>query len=101
MGSRLKLQSELEEILGSKNVYYQPPNNLTMSYPCIRYALEGYDVSKADDVTYKNIKRYEVIVISKTVDHPAVEKILQMSMCSFDRQYISENLYHYVLTLYF
>ena len=37
MDKRQTLQSELEAILGSRNVYYQPPANLKMQYPAIRY----------------------------------------------------------------
>lgn len=101
MGSRLKLQSEFETLLGSKNVYYQPPNNLKMSYPCIKYSVQGIDTKKADNKTYQLTKRYEVTVIANRADNPVILKLLEMPMCSYDRQYISDNLYHDVLTLYY
>ena len=37
MGTRLELQSKLEEILGSRQVYYQPPETVKMEYPAIVY----------------------------------------------------------------
>ena len=37
MDRRLELQSELEKILGSRNVYYQPLPSLKLQYPCIVY----------------------------------------------------------------
>ena len=40
MKNRIELQTLLEELLGSKNVYYQPPNNLSMSYPAILYSTD-------------------------------------------------------------
>ena len=36
--TRLTLQTKLEDLLGSKHVYYQPPENLKMEYPAIRYS---------------------------------------------------------------
>ena len=35
--SRLELHALLVELLGSTNVYYEPPETLKMSYPAIRY----------------------------------------------------------------
>lgn len=101
MGSRLKLQSLLEELLGSKNVYFQPPTNLNMSYPAIKYSTDDIDAKKADDTAYIITKRYEVIVISPKPDNPVIEKLLSLPMCSYDRQYKADNLYHDVLTLYY
>ena len=40
MSKRVDLGNKLKEILGSNNVYFQPPDNLKMVYPCIRYRLE-------------------------------------------------------------
>ena len=34
---RLQLHEILVGILGNENVYFQPPANLVMQYPCIRY----------------------------------------------------------------
>lgn len=101
MKNRIELQTLLEELLGSKNVYYQPPNNLSMSYPAILYSTDKFDTKKADDTSYMINKRYEVIVISHKPDNPVIEKLLALPMCSYDRPYKSNNLYHDVLTLYY
>ena len=42
MANRLDLQALLEDLLGSRNVYYQPPESDKMNYPAIVYALEDY-----------------------------------------------------------
>ena len=34
MERRLELHEALCEVLGSRNVYFQPPDNVTMRYPC-------------------------------------------------------------------
>ena len=101
MASRLELQSKLEELLGSKNVYYQPPNNLQMKYPAIRYSRSSIATNYANDKRYKNLTRYELTVIADLPDHPVIEKLLELSYCSYDRHYVTNNLNHDVLTIYY
>ena len=102
MGSRIQLQNKLEELLESRNVYYQPPATLTMTYPCIRYTDEIPDVKFANNKRYKNLNCYELIVISKKAKHPVNDKILDtFSYCSPGRPYVADNLYHNPYTLYY
>ena len=49
MANRIDLQSLLEELLGSKNVYYQPPESVKMQYDAIRYSKKQIAVSHAND----------------------------------------------------
>ena len=45
MRTRLDLDDTLREIMGDKgSVYFQPPENLKMKYPCIRYSLMTYTI---------------------------------------------------------
>lgn len=101
MASRLELQAKLEELLGSKNVYYQPPESLKMEYPAIRYSKNRIDKKSADDKTYLISISYEIIVIDRRPDNTVIDKLLQLPMCSYDRNYKSDNLYHDVFTLYY
>lgn len=101
MASRQELQEKLEELLGSRNVYYQPPETVKMEYPAIRYSKNRIDMRHANDDVYIKRMKYTVIVISKTPDHPVIDKLLALPYCSYDRQYKSGNLNHDVLTLYF
>lgn len=98
---RLILQTKLEEFIGNKNVYYDPPENLKMRYPAIRYSKSKISTSHADDKIYNKMVRYELIVISSEPDSEVINKILEMPYSSFDRHYISDNLHHDVLTLYY
>lgn len=100
MASRLELHEKLKELLGNTNVYYQPPSN-GMSYPAIKYSLSDIDVKHADDTAYLKSRSYEIIVISKTPDHPVIEKILELPHSSFNRHYVADGLNHDILTLYF
>lgn len=101
MASRLELQTKLEELLGSKNVYYQPPESLKMNYPAIVYSKSRIDTRKANNSTYSRNTRYDITVIDKLPDNPVIDKLMELPYCSYDRLYKADNLNHDVLTLYF
>ena len=102
MASRLNLHEELCEILGNRNVYFQPPESVKMVYPAIRYYRSGVDVKRADDRIYNTTNRYEVIVMDRDPDSDTADRILaHFQMCSLDRFFTAENLNHTVLTLYY
>jgi hypothetical protein len=100
VASRIDLQSKLEELLGSRNVYYNPPDNLRMQYNAIRYSLGGVQTRSADDVKYSKMNRYELIVITRESDPEVVDKLMELPYCSMGTPYKSDNLNHYPLTLY-
>ena len=91
----------IEELLGCKHVYYQPPESVKMEYPAIRYSKKSIDVDYADDTAYLKNKSYELIVISRKPDEPVIEKLLDLPYCSINTSYKADNLYHDSLTLYF
>ena len=101
MGSRLELQTKLEELLGTRNVYYQAPGSNKMEYPAIRYSKTNIRTNHADNMKYSNYTRYEIIVIDELPDNPVIQKILELPLSSFDRHYISDNLNHDSIILYF
>lgn len=96
-----ELQFLLEEILGSKNVYFQPPSDRKISYPCIVYQLDYIKPTFSDNIVYGNRKRYSVTYIDRSPDQYIPDKIGLLPMCSFVRFYISDNLNHYMYRLYF
>jgi hypothetical protein len=100
MGSRLELQTRLEDILGSRNCYFQPPASVQMKYPSIVYSLSNIDVRHANDEMYKSLNAYQVILIDKNPDTQFLAPILKLPYCSFDRFYTADNLNHWVFTLY-
>lgn len=99
MRTRLELQAKLEELLESKNVYYQPPENLKMQYPAIRYSKSEITDLYADDVKYKSHEVYDLVVIDKLPDNPVIKKILALPYTRFDRHYSSENLNHDIIQI--
>lgn len=102
MASRLDLHAEFIGLLGSENVYFQPPESLRMKYDAIRYELSGKDLIRANNRVYRSVNRYDGVVITKDPDSTIPDAILMhFEMCSFGRPYVADNLYHYPFTLYY
>jgi hypothetical protein len=101
MAPRSSLQELLIAILGSANVYFQPPPSVQLKYPCILYNRESVNTEYADDSPYKRTKRYQVTVIDRNPDSEIPDKVGMLPLCSYDRFYTADNLNHDVFTLYF
>lgn len=101
MGTRLELQTRLEKLLGSKEVYYQSPENSKINYPAIIYSINNIESNNADNIKYSKYTCYNVIVIDKLPDNIVISKILEMPYSSYDRHYKSDNFNHDVIKLYF
>ncbi len=101
MDKRLELQSKLEELLGSRNVYYQPPPSVQMRYPAIRYVKSNIDSRYANNAKYINKTLYDVIVIDQKPDNPVIQEILNLPNSAYDRWYSADNLNHDVIKLYY
>lgn len=100
MGNRLQLHELLKSIAGP-NVYYQLPGNMAMNYPAIKYGRNKIENEHADDSVYYQKTSYSITVISRDSDDIIVDNISKLPQCSFDRNYISDNLYHNVFNLYY
>lgn len=101
MNSRVELQYILEAILGSRNVYFQPPPSIQINYPAIVYQREDLPKRFADNGTYILRHSYQVTVIDKNPDSPIVEAIAKLPQCRFDRHYVSDNLNHDVFRIFY
>lgn len=101
MATRLELQTLLESVLGSGNVYYQPPSSVAMRYPAIVYSRNNIKNIYANNNNYIRNKSYSITVIDKNPDSSIVDAVSLIPGCRFDRHYTSDNLNHDVFTLYF
>ena len=101
MSKRLELHNKLVALFGNNHVYYQPPENLKMEHPCIRYSKSDITSRHADNINYVNKTSYEIVVIDKHPDNAVIEKILELPLSSYDRHYISDNLNHDVIRIYY
>ena len=103
MRSWSELQAALQELMGeSVKVYFQPPENFKLSYPCVVFDRTTALMNYADNKPYQVTKRYTVTLISKTADNEELlDKLLKFPMATYDRQFINDNLVHDVFSIYF
>lgn len=101
MAPRPELHEILVTLLGSGNVYFQPPPTVMMKYPCVVYRRENMDIRHANDHPYKHKKRYQITVIDQNPDSVIPDKIAELPMCAYDRFYTADNLNHDVFQLFF
>lgn len=101
MDRRLELQTILENILGSRNVYFQPPSNTKLSYPCIIYNRSNTEYRYANNAKYNTRVRYSLMLIGRSPESELVEELLKLPYCSYDRFYTADTLNHDTFTLYY
>lgn len=93
---RYLLHNELLRILGdnTRHVYFQPPENLTMEYPCIVYERHDIDNVHANNEVYLQGCRYRIIVIDKNPDSLIVERMSQFPTARHEKHYVVNGLHH-------
>ena len=96
---RLELQAILEGIL--ENVYFQPPTNIQMQYPCIVYSRDGTSLDHANNELYRHAKRYQVTVIDRDPDTVFADVVERLPYSAFERFFAVDDLNHYVYNLFF
>lgn len=102
MASRLELHEELCEVLGTRNVYFQPPESVKMKYDAIRYELGGKDIKRANNSAYRITNQYDGVVITRDPDTTIPDQLVaRFEMCSLGRPYTADNLNHYPFTIYY
>ena len=101
MDQRIKLQNKLENLLDSKNVYYQPPENLKMEYPAIRYSKSDEEDIYANNIKYLSMSVYDLVVIDKKPDNPVIKKLLELPYSEFDRHYVADGLNHDIIRIFY
>lgn len=101
MHNRLDLHELLCEVLGSRNVYYSPPESVKIKYPAIVYSRSDIDNKFANDTVYKQSHVYSITVIDDDPDSEIVKRMSLIPRCKFDRHFVSDNLNHDTFTIYY
>lgn len=100
MGSRLELHAELKTFLS--NVYFQPPANFNMTYPCIVYNKTGKSRQSANNETYMSTQEYQIMVIDKNPDSVVADNMEKhFQHCVISQYYVVDNLNHTTLNLFY
>jgi hypothetical protein len=99
MATRLELQTLFEAI--TAHVFFQPPVNLQLQYPCIIYKRDDTLSEFADNLPYSRTKRYQVTVIDRNPDSELPDIVEGLPYCSFNRYFAADGLNHFVFNLFF
>lgn len=99
--TREDLQDFLENLLGTRNVYFQPPPSIKMNYPAIVYTLANIQNEPANNSVYMQNTAYQLTIIDKDPDSEISKTVSYLPMCKFNRFFTSDNLNHFVYTLYY
>jgi hypothetical protein len=96
-------RSELQTLLEgfTDNVYFQPPQNVQMIYPCIVYRRDNEVKHFADDKPYNIRTRYMITIIDPDPDSDIPKKVRELPLSTFNRFYVADNLNHDVYTVFF
>lgn len=96
-------RSELHQLLETftEHVYFQPPTNIQIQYPCIIYKRDFADTKFADDQPYSFMLRYMVTVIDPNPDSDIPAMVASLPKSLFNRFYTADNLNHDVFNVYF
>lgn len=96
--TRQDLQNYLKTL--TTNVYFQPPENLKIKYPCIIYSRTRIDGTFANNDVYKLDHAYQLVYVHSNPDDPLIDVLAQLPTCRFQREYVSDQLYHDVFIIY-
>lgn len=101
MNRRIQLHQILVDLLGSTNVYFQPPSTVQMKFPCIIYSRDACDEKFADNILYLGKDRYSISVVDKNPDSDIPDKVGALPLTSFSQHYVVDNLNHDVYSTYY
>lgn len=100
MDRRLLLSAELHKFMD--NVYYEPPENMTLQYDCIIYKKDPDYQEKANNYNYISVDRYAITVVERKVDTGVAQAIRDhFPACTITNTFVSDSLHHTLLKLYF
>lgn len=98
-----KSRAELSEILHGfcNNVYFQPPADKKLSYPCIIYKLNNLDVTFADNGAYRMMDEYSITYVTLDPDDVNIRQIAMLPYCRLTQTASPNNLHHSYYRLYY
>lgn len=100
-----KLVDYIYDTLGSDTVYTvygRAPRNVQLKYPCVIIKEDNSKLKHADDKRYFNMKKYSLTVVTDDESDETYDFLeKELKYCRYENNFISNNLYHYKLTLYY
>ena len=82
-------------------MYFQPPNDAQIEYPCIVYERDNPNhIKSADNSVYDWQQRYQVIYMDYKPDSDVFTKLVNFPYSRFQRHYATSGLNHDVFVIY-
>lgn len=100
--NRLFLHSLLQDTFPGVSIYYRPPGNILLNYPCIVYERRGFEPSFSNTSAYVVGNRYQVMFISRLPGYSNVKKMFDLQgqvIIGSNDSYESDDLVHDVFTI--
>ena len=101
-------RNELHQLLkslyinGTPHVYYQPPKDQMLVYPCIIYKLDDMPPIHADNNPYHIGHRYQVTVIDRNPESPLKERVASIPTARMrSSPYAKDNLHHFIFSIHY
>jgi len=96
-------REELHAILVTlaPHVYFQPPQNVQIEYPCIVYMRNNAATKFADNSVYNMKYRYQVTVIDANPDGDIRDKVAALPLTLYQRFFVAGNLNHDVFYVHY
>lgn len=100
---RYELDDKLTELLPEGwHLYFQPPENIQLDYPALVYQKASGDTKFADNGMYKYDRQYELTFIYEDPDDETPFYIMsQFPYCRANRHFVTNNLHHDTMVLYY
>ena len=97
-----KTRLTFQQFLKTKTarVYFQPDENIKLTYPCIVYSKTRLDSMFADDKIHKLNHGYKLIYITRDPDDALIDELVSIPYARFLRQYNVNGLYHNEYIIY-
>lgn len=110
--TRLNLNNEFKELLGSDNVYFEPPESIRLKYPCIVYHRSYIETKPADNRNYLLNTEYTVTIIDTDPDSGEFDDsrglfslveafLIHFPMAKHTNHRVVNNLSHDTFSLFF
>ena len=101
MDRRPEVQNMLEALFTSQpHVYFQPPENFVLKYPCIVYSLNDIPTRYANNSKYLDWREYQLTVIDRDPDSTLREKVVNLNQTKYIRHYVKDGLNHFIFSLF-
>lgn len=87
---------------GVSNVYFEPPQDIRMKYPCVVFRRGVISSRSADNRVYKRDDAYDLVHICRDPDSKTVHAILdEFQMIRHVRHFTADGLHHDQFKLYY